>query len=87
MAFYKEAGARGEQMRCRRCAAPFASVAMVRDLMRVEHELGFAYDMDSAGGATHYQEICPRCRRAMLGLAQGALWGGRPEARASSTEG
>jgi hypothetical protein len=27
-----------------------------------------------AGAATHYQEICPACRRALFGLAQGALW-------------
>src|SRR5262249_9014996 len=79
VAFYKEAGARGEQARCRRCAAPFASVAMVRDLTQVERELGFAYEMDPQSGAAHYQEICPRCRRAMLGLARGALWKARPK--------
>jgi hypothetical protein len=79
VAFYKEAGARGEQARCRRCAAPFASAAMVRDLIEVERDLGFAYGMDPGAGATHYQEICPRCRRALLGLAQDALWEGRPK--------
>jgi hypothetical protein len=30
--------------------------------------------MPAAGPAAHYQEICPRCRRALFGLAQGALW-------------
>jgi hypothetical protein len=25
-------------------------------------------------GVTHYQQICPPCRRAMFGLAQGAQW-------------
>jgi hypothetical protein len=30
--------------------------------------------MDPAAGAEHYQQICPRCRRALFGLAQGALW-------------
>ena len=35
-------------------------------------ELGFRYEM--TGAATHYQEICPACRRALFGLAQGALW-------------
>ncbi|HEU5182460.1 MAG TPA: MFS transporter [Candidatus Polarisedimenticolia bacterium] len=86
VAFYKEAGARGEQARCRRCAAPFASIAMVRDLIEVERDLGFSYGMETGGGAAHYQEICPRCRRALLGLAQGALWEGRPENSASFPE-
>jgi len=43
---------------------------MVRDLTTVERELGFAYEMD--GG--HYQQVCPKCRRALFGLSQGALW-------------
>jgi hypothetical protein len=74
VSFYKEAGVRGEQARCRRCGRPYAAATMVRDLIIVERELGFAYEMHQAGGAEHYQEICPRCRRAMFGLAQGALW-------------
>jgi NNP family nitrate/nitrite transporter-like MFS transporter len=71
VSLYKDAGARGEQARCRRCGQPYASALMVRDLETVERELGFSYEM--AGGA-HYQEICPKCRRALFGLAQGALW-------------
>jgi cbb3-type cytochrome oxidase subunit 3 len=71
--FYKDEGARGEQARCKRCNRPFASAQLVRDLVTVEHQLGFRYEMHR-GGATHYQEICPACRRAMFGLAQGALW-------------
>jgi hypothetical protein len=76
VSFYKEAGARGEQARCGRCGAAYASAAMVRDLKIVERELGFSYEMPATPGATHYQEICPRCRRALYGLAQGALWSG-----------
>jgi hypothetical protein len=30
-------------------------------------------------GADHYQQVCPRCRRALFGLAQGATWTGSPE--------
>jgi hypothetical protein len=74
VSFYKEAGARGEQARCRRCDRPYASMVMVRDLIVVERELGFSYETASDAGAEHYQEICPRCRRALYGLAQGALW-------------
>ena len=44
---------------------------MVRDLTTVERELGFRYEMPNGG---HYQQVCPRCRRALFGLAQGALW-------------
>jgi hypothetical protein len=72
--FYKEAGMRGEQAQCRRCEQPYAPAMMVRDLITVERELGFAYEMPAVAGADHYQQICPRCRRALFGLAQGALW-------------
>jgi hypothetical protein len=71
--FYKDEGARGEQAICKRCSKPYASLQMVRDLITVERQLGFQYEM-TAGGASHYQEICPACRRALFGLAQGALW-------------
>ena len=54
------------------CGADFAPQMMVRDLAEVERELGFTYELD-AGGA-HYQQVCPKCRRALFGLAQGALW-------------
>jgi hypothetical protein len=36
--------------------------------------LGFSYEMNRASGADHYQQICPRCRRALYGLSQAALW-------------
>jgi hypothetical protein len=70
--FYKDAGARGEQAACARCGKPFASAQLIRDLIAVEAELGFRYEL--ASGAAHYQEVCPACRRALFGLAQGALW-------------
>jgi MFS transporter, NNP family, nitrate/nitrite transporter len=69
--FYKDAGVRDRQALCRRCGEAFASLMMIRDLTVVEHELGFRYELPDG----HYQEICPRCRRALFGLAQGALWG------------
>jgi MFS family permease len=69
--FYKDEGARDRQAQCRRCGQAYASMPMVRDLTEVERELGFQYEL--AGGG-HYQDICPRCRRALFGLAQGALW-------------
>ena len=71
VSFYKDAGARGEQAHCRRCGQPYAPMMMVNDLMTVERELGFTYEMSDDA---HYQQICPKCRRALFGLAQGALW-------------
>jgi ribosomal protein S27AE len=73
VSFYKDAGRDAEQAQCRRCGEEYASVLMVRDLMTVEKELGFSYEMDG-GEAEHYQQMCPKCRRALFGLAQGALW-------------
>lgn len=69
--FYREQGARGPQAACRRCGRPFASRTMVDDLTVVEQELGFRYELPGGG---HYQDVCPACRRALFGLAQGALW-------------
>jgi hypothetical protein len=77
VSFYKDAGSRSEQARCRRCSQPFTSAMMLRDLIVVERELGFAYDMDQARGTDHFQQVCPRCRRSLFGLAQSAAWAGR----------
>lgn len=73
VAFYKDAGLAGEQALCASCTQPFASKMQVEDLIRVERELGYSYEMpDSPAG--HYQHICPRCRRIAMGLCQGRLW-------------
>jgi nitrate/nitrite transporter NarK len=76
--FYKDAGARDQQATCRRCQQPYASLQMIRDLIVVEQELGFRYDLPAGG---HYQDVCPKCRRALFGLSQGALWRQYLEAR------
>ena len=81
--FYKDAGERGEQSRCRRCGNPYASALMVQDLKVVEQELGFQYEMENGA---HYQDVCPRCRRALFGLAQGALWRQHAVARGAITK-
>ena len=83
VSFYKDAGKRGEQATCRRCGQPYASAMMVRDLATVERQLGFSYEMDRDPG--HYQQICPRCRRALLGLAQASAWSERLTERISTT--
>ena len=76
--FYKDAGAAGEQARCLRCRQPYASASMIRDLATVERELGFRYELP---GGRHYQDVCPKCRRALFGLSQGALWQQHVDAR------
>jgi hypothetical protein len=83
VSFYKQTGARNEQALCRRCGQPYASAAMVRDLITVERQLGFSYEMDPKQGADHYQQVCPRCRRALFGLAQGRAWSEQFTGRAS----
>src|SRR5205085_12167990 len=73
VSFYKDAGRTTEQAPCARCGQSFASAMMIRDLETVQRQLGFTYEMDS-GSASHYQQVCPKCRRALFGLAQGRLW-------------
>jgi hypothetical protein len=48
----------------------------VEDLILVERQLGYRYELPNAAGTgpSHYQEFCPRCRRAALAIAQGRLW-------------
>ena len=75
--FYKDAGARGEQAQCARCDQPFASQMHVDDLIEVERQLGYHFEMTD-GPIDHYQRICPRCRRVSLALAQGKLWKAEP---------
>jgi len=78
VSFYKDAGLRGEHAVCLRCRTPFAPAMFVQDLTQVERDLGFTYELPAGA---HYQQVCPRCRRALFGLAQGALWSRQEEAR------
>ncbi len=72
VSFYKSVGARQEQAACRRCGDAFASRMQVEDLITVERQLGYRYETPGLE-APHYQWICPRCRRAMLAIAQGMI--------------
>lgn len=73
VSFYKDIGQLEEQAICRRCAKPFASRMHVEDLIKVEQQLGFQFEIPD-NPAAHYQWICPGCRRAMLAVAQGRAW-------------
>jgi hypothetical protein len=84
VSFYKDAGAKMEQARCARCNREYASRAMIEDLTSVQRELGFKYEL-AGRNASHYQQICPACRRALFGLAQSALWSApQPETKESA---
>jgi hypothetical protein len=73
VSFYKDVGRREEAAHCRRCETPFTSRMHVEDLIKVERQLGYRYEIKNSP-AEHYQWICPPCRRTMLALAQGQLW-------------
>jgi hypothetical protein len=70
---YKDAGRDGEPAHCRRCNDAFASRMHVEDLIVVERQLGYRYEIEGKP-TPHYQEICPACRRALVCLAHAALW-------------
>ena len=76
VSFYKDAGAKGDRATCARCGRAFASALMIRDLISVERDLGFSYEV-TQGAVSHYQHLCPRCRRSLFGLAQAREWSDR----------
>jgi hypothetical protein len=76
VSFYKDVAAKEGMAACRRCGQEFAPLLQIDDLIDVERELGYRYETD-APGVEHYQRICPECRRSLLGIAQGQLWGRR----------
>ena len=75
VSFYKDVGQREGGATCERCGEDYATHMQVEDLITVERQLGYQYEMDTEDGQrSHYQRVCPKCRRALLGLAQGRLW-------------
>jgi len=75
VSFYKDISARSEQAACRRCGEHFASRMQIEDLIQVERELGYRYEL-AGSPVEHYQWVCPRCRRALLAVAHANLWTG-----------
>lgn len=72
VSFYKEVGEVEESAKCRRCGNPFTSRMHVEDLIEVEKQLGYSYEMN--GPVEHYQWICPPCRRSLFVVSQGRVW-------------
>ncbi len=71
--FYRQAGAAGLQQHCSECGAAFAAAQQIADLEEVLPQVGFDYALPAGG---HYQEVCPRCRRRLVTLAQARRVGG-----------
>ena len=74
VAYYKREGELGEQQSCARCGGSFASALQMRDLKTVLPQVGFDYTLATSDGS--YQDHCPRCRRALVALAQSRAVGG-----------
>jgi hypothetical protein len=74
VAYYKREGEAGPQQRCDRCGEPFASQLQMNDLKDVLPQVGFDYGIPHTDGS--YQDHCPRCRRALVALAQSRAVGG-----------
>ena len=75
VSFYKDVGQHEAAAECRRCGAGFTSRLHAEDLIKVERQLGYDYQITNSP-VEHYQWICPPCRRALVALAQGQLWQG-----------
>ena len=71
--YYKQEGAETEQAACKRCGEVYASRMQVEDLKKVLDDLGLDQHFEDG---THYQEICPACRRRLLALNQLEAIGG-----------
>jgi hypothetical protein len=69
--FYKREGEAGPKALCNRCGQPFTSLMHVEDLKQVQAALGIRYQL---ADGTHYQDICPICRRKNVALTQDGLW-------------
>ena len=74
VAYYRREAEAGPQQDCTRCGEPFASQMQMGDLKDVLPQVGFDYSL--VGGDGSYQDHCPRCRRALVALAQSRAVGG-----------
>ena len=69
---------------CLRCGVSFAPTKQVNDLIEIEARLGYDYGLSDD---SHYQHVCPKCRRLMLVTAQSSRWqSSSPEVESASTQ-
>ncbi len=71
VSIFKARGSEGVQSYCLRCSTPFASKLHIEGLKSVLENLGFDYTYRSDNRSVHYQDVCPPCRRKLLGVNQG----------------
>ncbi len=71
--YYKREGEGTAQAACKRCGAAYASQLHVDDLKTVLDALGLDQRFEDG---THYQDICPACRRRLMALNQLEAIGG-----------
>lgn len=65
--YYKREGEETPQAVCKSCGEEYASAMQIRDLKTVLDQLGLDQRMEDG---THYQEVCPACRRRNLAVTQ-----------------
>jgi hypothetical protein len=63
--------------RCKSCDAEYAGAMHVQDLKDVLEQVGMSWQLNEDGD--HYADICPQCRRRLLGASQAKLLGTREE--------
>jgi len=73
VALYRRANAAAPPRSCRVCGEGFAGAHHVDDLKRVLGEVGLPWSLRAGKG--HYADVCPRCRRRLLGFSQGCAMG------------
>jgi NNP family nitrate/nitrite transporter-like MFS transporter len=69
VAFYRRNGEAAPPAVCRACGEGFAGAMHVADLATVLAEVGLTWNVADPGG--RFGEVCPRCRRRLLGSTQG----------------
>jgi hypothetical protein len=69
VALYRRANDEAPPAVCRTCGDAFAGGLHVADMKAVLSEVGL--DFRLPGPVPHYAEVCPRCRRRLLGFTQG----------------
>lgn len=73
VAFYRRANEASPPAACRACGEGFAGSMHVEDLKGVLAAVGLDWHMPGPLG--HYADVCPPCRRRLVGFTQGLLMG------------
>ena len=83
--FYKDVGRQGEQAHCRRCGEAFASRMHVEDLITVERQLGYRYEIPGSPDRALPVDL-PALPTSPAGPGAGQLWNREAAAGAQRTQ-